>query len=577
MAAPTDSIKINALTDGVTAVATDQIPVNRAGADAYVTPGYIQTMISVAAVFQPKDATLTALAAYNTNGILTQTAADTFTAITITGTANKITVTNGDGVAGNPTLTISATYVGQTSITTLGTITTGVWTGTTIALANGGSGAVSAAAARVSFGLNVWHAVADADYTVLATDLDVGYTSISAARVITLPAASAVNAGQVLVIGDVSGSASATNTITITRAGADTINGATTYVIKSANGLARLISDGASKWYFDIVGTARGGTGVNNAGTLTNASNTTITGGGTLALGGFTLTVPATGSAALLATANVFTAVQTVNLASNTQQLIVKANATQSVNMVEFRDSTAAPISGIGGDGLEIFTRRYIALDNSSGTHKWALTCVSGTDFDVSETGVAVARIRIIPGGSVGLGIAAPLARLHVLQGTTTANAIKEVVRIDANVTTGGTGSSAGFGPQLTFFGESATDTTQRQMADWSVPWVVATDVSRTARIVGNVWDTAAREWIRGEASGSAAMVGFLGAAAVVRQTSAALTNNVVASGTTDQFDDFTSLTVYASDAAAIHADIYQLARKMKIHDDALRLFGFLT
>ena len=51
-----------------------------------------------------------------------------------------------------------------------------------------------------------------------------------------------------------------------------------------------------------ILPPANGGTGVSNAGTLTNASNTTITGGGTLALAGFTLTVPATGTAALLGT-----------------------------------------------------------------------------------------------------------------------------------------------------------------------------------------------------------------------------------------------------------------------------------
>lgn len=67
---------------------------------------------------QPLDATLTALAAHNTNGLLTQTTTDTFTGRTITGTSNEITVSNGDGVSGNPTLSLPSTIDlgGKTSL-----------------------------------------------------------------------------------------------------------------------------------------------------------------------------------------------------------------------------------------------------------------------------------------------------------------------------------------------------------------------------------------------------------------------------------------------------------------------------
>lgn len=84
------------------------------------------TSADAATTYQPLDATLTSLAAYNTNGILTQTASDTFTGRTITGTANKITVTDGSGVAGNPTLTIpdAVTLVNPTVTGTL-TVTAG--------------------------------------------------------------------------------------------------------------------------------------------------------------------------------------------------------------------------------------------------------------------------------------------------------------------------------------------------------------------------------------------------------------------------------------------------------------------
>ena len=60
-----------------------------------------------ASAFQDVDADLTALAALSLSGLLARTAAQTFTCRTLTGPAAGITVTNGDGVSGNPTLALA--------------------------------------------------------------------------------------------------------------------------------------------------------------------------------------------------------------------------------------------------------------------------------------------------------------------------------------------------------------------------------------------------------------------------------------------------------------------------------------
>jgi len=65
------------------------------------------TIVAAAAAYQPLDGDLTALAALATTGVMARTAANTYTMRTVTGTTGKVTVTNGDGVSGNPTITIA--------------------------------------------------------------------------------------------------------------------------------------------------------------------------------------------------------------------------------------------------------------------------------------------------------------------------------------------------------------------------------------------------------------------------------------------------------------------------------------
>lgn len=78
------------------------------------------------------------------------------TEFNVGGTTDRITVT-ADAVD------ISANYVGQSSITTVGTIGTGTWEGNTIALAYGGTGATTAAGARSNLGATTKYAASNTE------------------------------------------------------------------------------------------------------------------------------------------------------------------------------------------------------------------------------------------------------------------------------------------------------------------------------------------------------------------------------------------------------------------------------
>ena len=164
---------------------------------------------------------------------------------------------------------------------------------TPLALTQGGTASVSAITARSSTGLNIdqQSTTGDAIVTIAATTrTQATTTTLTASRAWTLPAASALNPGQHLVISDKAGAINGANTIVVTRAGSDTINGATTTTMSSQYQVLDLISDGASVWSFNssaggggsgTVTTVTPGAGIVSS-TTTSCSQTAITSSGTL-------------------------------------------------------------------------------------------------------------------------------------------------------------------------------------------------------------------------------------------------------------------------------------------------------
>ena len=72
----------------------------------YIGGKYIVVDSDIGSAVQAYDAGLANLASFNTRGFVSSSSNDAWVGRTITGTANKITVTNGDGVSGNPTITL---------------------------------------------------------------------------------------------------------------------------------------------------------------------------------------------------------------------------------------------------------------------------------------------------------------------------------------------------------------------------------------------------------------------------------------------------------------------------------------
>lgn len=203
-------------------------------------PNFASTVMTALAGKQPLDSDLTAIAALTTTtfgrSLLTPADASTARAILALGSAALLTA----GTAANNAVQLDANAKLP---------------------AVDGSQLTNLPAAAPAF-----RAVGDAAATFAATDRALALTSaLTAGRTWTLAAASGVPAGTSVRVVDLVGGVSSAFPITIARAGADTINGAATHVMGTPYAEVSLISDGVSRWSFDVRGVGRGGTGATTA------------------------------------------------------------------------------------------------------------------------------------------------------------------------------------------------------------------------------------------------------------------------------------------------------------------------
>lgn len=193
---------------------------------------------------------------------------------------------------------------------------------------------------------------------------------------------------------------------------------------------------------------------------------------------------------------------------------------TRSDGTVQWNTTTFVINASSGNPLLEIrgvaATTRNIVFKTGS-VNRWVVQANNAAESG-SNAGSDFAIQRYDDSG-VGIGAVVTITRStgvirHEARTATTGASITAISHYHNSTGTPGPGMG------IIFLLGGETDTTENQsMFQIDSKWVVATHASRTARAIFSVFDTAAREAFRIEASGTAAMIGFLGANAITRPT----------------------------------------------------------
>lgn len=372
----------------------------------------------------------------------------------VVGTANRITV-NADSVD------IASTYVGQTSITTLGTIGTGTWQGTAIAADRGGTGqttyavgdllyagttstlaklaGVATGNALISGGIGTapsWGKIGLTTHVSGTLPVANGGTGVTTATANTVFAAPNGSAGapsfRALVAADLpntavtAGSYGGAQTLVsftvdaagrLTAAGQATISGLTTSHLSASAGILNTqlanstVTIGSTSVALGATATTIAGltslTATTLAGTLSTAAQTNITSLGTLT--GLTITPSAAGNTALSITAGVVSLSGTrgtVGVGATGTVFSFGGTMTEAASGTHARltlaEFTAPTVTAGAASVTEAATVYISGAPNAAGASNYALLVAAG---DVKVAGVVYATDFVLTGGSSGSGL----------------------------------------------------------------------------------------------------------------------------------------------------------------------------
>ncbi len=232
------------------------------------------------------------------SGLINQLAWYAASGTTVSGLAtanNGVLITSAGAV---PSIASTLPSAVQTNITQLGTITTGIWNGTTIAIANGGTGVTSVTTTPTSLAWAGW----DANKNLSANNFISGYTTTvtaagtttltvastyqqfftgSTTQTVVMPVTSTLVLGQQYeIVNNSSGN------LTVQSSGGNTILTMTTNTVAYLTVISTSLNTAAA-WYFEFLNQ------VESVGTVTSVgTGTGLTGGPITTTGTISLTVP---------------------------------------------------------------------------------------------------------------------------------------------------------------------------------------------------------------------------------------------------------------------------------------------